>query len=191
MRTFKMPTETLINVGKISNIMQTAIQNQFFFYPMTQFGVRELARRTALDTKTVMKYLKELVRKRLVLRKKEEKKYPYYEANRLSLAYRYEKSEVVIKKVIASGVIEWIDQALMPKVIILFGSVQKGTYHESSDIDLFIQAEYNQLNLERFNREIGHRVQLFFEKDLKNLSRGMLENIYNGLVLVGRLEPLA
>src|SRR3989338_1344247 len=186
-----MPTETLINVGKISHSMKEAVQQQFFYYPMTQFGVRELARRTNLDTKTVLKYLKDLVRRKVVLKKKEEGTYPHYEANRLSLLYRHEKSEVLVKKILESGVVEWLNQSLKPKAIVLFGSVQKGTYHESSDVDLFVQADYKKLDLERFNIKIGHPIQLFFEKDLKNLSRGMLENIYNGLVLGGRLEPLA
>ena len=179
-----------INVGKYSYIMEAVIQDQFFLNPMTKYGVRELARITRLDAKTVMKYLQNLVKERIVIKRKEKGKYPYYEANRLSRLYRHEKSEVLIRKILASGLIDFLEKELSPKAIILFGSAQKGTYHKDSDVDLFVQAERRQLNLQRFNAKIGHKVQLLFEKDLKDLNRGLLENIYNGLVLAGKLEVL-
>lgn len=170
--------------------MATMIQDQFFLNPMNRYGVRELARITKSDTKTVMKYLQELIRRKIVVKKKEKGSYPYYEADRFSYIYRHEKSEVLVKKILESGVIDFLEKDISPKVIVLFGSVQKGTYHKESDVDLFIQAEYKQLDLSKFNKKIGHHVQIFFEKDLKKLSKGLLENIYNGLVLEGRLEVI-
>ena len=160
----------------------------FFLNPMKKFGVRELSRITKTDTKTVMKYLKNLVKRKIILKKKEKKKYPYYEANRLSNLYRHEKSEVLIRKVLESGLIEFLEEKLTPKTIVLFGSVQKGTYHQESDVDLFIQTDYKKIDLSKFDKKIGYKVKLFFEKDLNKLSEGLLENIYNGLTLSGKLE---
>lgn len=165
-----------------------AIRNQFFLNPMARFGVRELARITKLDTKTVMKYLQNLVKERIIIKRKEKGRYAYYEANRLSYIYRHEKSEILIRKILASGLIDLLERNASPKAIVLFGSVQKGTYHKDSDVDLFVQAAYKQLDLHKFNQKIGHKIQLLFEKDIKSLNKGLLENIYNGLVLSGRLE---
>ena len=157
---------------------------------MKKFGIRELSRITKTDTKTVMKYLKTLIKKKIVIKNKEKNRYPYYEANRLSYIYRHEKSEILIKKILESGLIECLEEKISPKTIVLFGSVQKGTYHKESDIDLFILADYKKLDLSKFNKKIGHQVNLFFEKDLNQLSKGLLENIYNGLTLSGKLEVL-
>jgi len=168
--------------------MLNLIQEQFFSHPMNRYGVRELARLTNIDTKTVMKYLKELVNTKIILKKENKGAYAYYEANRLSYIYRYEKSDVLIKKIMHNGLIDYLENKLHPKVIVLFGSVKKGTYHSGSDVDIFIQAEYKKLNLHKFNKEIGHRIQLFYEQDLHKLNQGLLENIYNGLVLAGKLE---
>ena len=164
------------------------IQNQFFLNPMTKYGVRELARRTRLDTKTVMKYLQKLVKERIIVKRKEKGKYAYYEANRLSYIYRHEKSEIIIKKILASGLIDFLEKNTSHKAIVLFGSIQKGTYHKDSDIDLFVQAKYKRLDLQKFDRKTGHKVQLLFEEDIKKLNKGLLENIYNGQVLAGKLE---
>ena len=70
----------------------------------------------------------------------------------------------------------------------LFGSVQKGTYHQESDVDIFVQTKYKNIDIYSFNKKLGHPIQLFFEENLSALSAGLLENIYNGLVLSGKLE---
>lgn len=160
----------------------------FFHHPMAQYGIRELSKLTSTDTKTIMKYLDTLVQKRIICRKEQRGKFPYYEANRTSYIYHHEKSEQIIKKIYESGVIEYLEQQLTPKVIILFGSIRKGTYHSKSDVDIFIQAPSKKINLTKFSKKIGYPIELFCEPDLKNLSKGLLTNIYNGLILAGKLE---
>lgn len=170
--------------------MENQILKQFYFNPMRRFGVRGLSRTTKIDPKTIMKYLKKFVQKKIIIKKKERGKYPYYEANRLSHLYRHEKSEVLIKKIFESGVIEYLEKKISPKAIVLFGSVRDGVYHKKSDVDIFVQTDYKRLDLSKFDQKIGHNLNLFFEKNPKNLSRGLLHNIYNGLVLAGELEVL-
>lgn len=166
------------------------IEIPFFLNPMKQFGVRELGRITDSDTKTVMKYLRGLRKRKLIVKHQEEGTYPKYEANRQSLLFRHEKSEYLVKKVLESGLIEFLEDECQPKVIVLFGSVQKGTYHQDSDIDLFVQAKEEKINLHIFEKKIGYPIQLFFEDHLQKLSKGLLGNIYNGSVLSGKLEVL-
>jgi predicted nucleotidyltransferase len=167
-----------------------SLKHQFFSHPMAKFGIRGLSRETGLDTKTVMKYLNQFMKRKLIIKRSETGKYPYYEANRNAFIYKHEKSEIIIKKIFESGLIDYLQDKLSPNVIVLFGSVQKGTYHNSSDIDIFIQAPYKRINLSKFNKEMGHPIQLFFEKNLKNMSKGLLMNIYNGLTLTGKIEVL-
>lgn len=162
----------------------------FFNMPMSKFRVRALSRLTKLDTKTVMNYLKNFVKEGIIIRKKSIKHYPYYEAKRLSKVYRYEKSNVIIKKIIKSKLIEYLEKKLHPEVIVLFGSIQKGTYHKKSDIDLFIKVNYKKVDLSKYERKIGYKITPLFEQNLKNLSRGLLQNIYNGYVLSGNLKVI-
>ena len=160
----------------------------FYYQPMSAFGVRELSRKTNLDTKTVMKYLRQLISQRLVVRKKEPGHFPHYEANRLSQLYRFEKSHSLIKKILQTGLLYFLEKKCRPKTIVIIGSVQKGTYHRQSDIDLFVQAPYKKLNLARFENSLGHKISLLFESDMKTLNKGLIENIYNGEILFGKLE---
>jgi len=169
---------------------EDVVLEQFFYNPMTRFGVRELSRQTCLDTKTIMSYLRDFTRKKLVLKRKEKGSFPYFEANRLSPVYRFEKSHAFIKKIIQTDLIPFLELECKPKVIVLFGSVKKGTYHKQSDIDLFVQSAQKRLDLSRYERVFKHKIRIFYEEDLKKLSPGLLENIYNGEVLSGKLEVL-
>jgi len=170
--------------------MIVEVELPFFLNPMKKFGVRELSRITHSDTKTVMKYLKKLRQKHLIVKHSEEGTYAKYEADRESLLYRHEKSEYLVKKVLESGLIEDLETRCHPTAIVLFGSVQKGTYHQNSDIDIFVLAKEKKLDLHLFEKKIGYPIQLLFEENLRVLSKGLLGNIYNGLVLAGKLEVL-
>ena len=167
------------------------ILKPFFLRPMQKYGVRELSRITKLDTKTVMKYLQAFTRRKIIVKKQEKGKFPYYEADRTSYAYRHEKREFLFQKIIKSGLIDYLEKRLHPKTLVLFGSVAKGTYHQESDIDLFVQTDYKRIDLTVFNRRIGHPIQLLFEPKMQNLSKGLRENIYNGLVIMGQVEAVA
>lgn len=171
-----MPEETLLK--------------QFFNKPMSRFGVRELSRQTHLDTKTVMKYLKAFINQELVVKKIQKGTFPYYEANRLSPLYKFEKGHTLIRKIIESSLITFLEQKLQPRAIVLFGSVAKGTYHEKSDIDIFIHGKYCRLDLRKYEQKLKHEIRLLFEEDLRQLSLGLLENIYNGEILSGKVEVL-
>lgn len=187
----KSPPENFVNVGYTSynmNPHEQKILNLFFYDIMGKFQIRGIGRITGLDTKTVMKYLKKLIQKKIIVRSKKRGGFPYYEANRCSPVYHHKKSIAALEKIYESGIIEDLEKELNPKVMVLYGSIRKGTYHPKSDIDIFVQAKYKSLDLYEFEQKFGHKVHLLFEEDLKNLSKGLLQNIYNGIVISGVLE---
>lgn len=165
-----------------------AVLQEFFYYPMRAFGVRELGRKLHLNTKTVMKYLKRFVSDKLVVKVRVQGAFLHYEANRLSRRYKLIKSASMMNKVASSGLIEFLEQELHPMAIVIFGSAQKGTYLKHSDIDIFIQGKEKKLDLEPFEKKIKHEVNLLFEEDLKNLTAGLRNNIINGSTVSGGLE---
>jgi predicted nucleotidyltransferase len=161
---------------------------QFFYYPMKPFGVRELARELHLSSKTIMKYLSRFVKDKIVVRIKERNKFVHYEANRLSKKYKLLKSCAFMKRVAESGLVEFLEKELNPKAIVIFGSVQKGTYLKHSDVDIFIQERERNINVSFFEKKIGHDIQLLFAEDLNELTEGLKNNVINGNTISGGLE---
>lgn len=170
--------------------IEERIVKYFFYQPMSHFGVRELSRKTHTDTKTVTKYLDKLLHQKIVQKRKTKGSFPYFEANRLSHMYKFEKSHMLVAKIIKSRIVDFLEKETKPRTIVLFGSVKKGTYHDKSDVDLFIQSKYKNLDLSSFEKKIGHKINILFEDNLQQLSKGLLKNIYNGEVLAGELEVL-
>jgi len=161
---------------------------RFYYYPMKPFGVRELAKELDINAKTVMKYLRSFVKDKIVVKIKERNKFVHYEANRLSKKYKILKSCAFMKRIAESGLIEFLEKELSPKAIVVFGSVQKGTYLKHSDVDIFIQGRERNVDVSFFEKKIGHDIQLLFAEDLSELTEGLKNNIINGNTISGGLE---
>src|SRR4030067_2484813 len=101
----------------ISNLLYLFFQN-----PVAKFYIRQLSRELGINTKTVMKYLNDYARQGIIRKVKRKKHYPYYQANKLSRIYRFEKSQFMIRKIIYGGLVEYLEKKTKAKAIILFGS---------------------------------------------------------------------
>lgn len=94
-----------------------------------------------------------------------------------------------MNEVAKSGLFDFLEQVLKPKAIVVFGSVQKGTYLKHSDIDIFVQGKEKKIDLSAFEQKLGRDIQILFEEDLNNLSEGLRNNIINGNTISGALQP--
>lgn len=156
----------------------------FFIYPERNFHVREIARTLKLNHATVSKHLKVLKKKNLILIDKNTL-YPTYYANIENETYLFYKKQYLISKIYDSEVIEKIKKLVFPSSIILFGSAAKGTSNENSDIDLFVEAEKKNIALFKYEKLLGHKINLLFEPKIGNLPKNLANNILNGYVLYG------
>jgi len=70
----------------------------------------------------------------------------------------------------------------------LFGSSAFGEDTIESDIDIFIQCAGKSIELSKFQRKIGRKINLFFEEKFNDLSRELRNNIINGKILYGYIK---
>ena len=76
----------------------------------------------------------------------------------------------------------------MPQSIVVFGSYQKGEDTEDSDIDIFVEANEEKINLEKFEKLLNRKIQLHFNPNFKTYSKELKNNIANGWVFGGYLK---
>ncbi len=149
----------------------------FYEYPSQRFTVREIAKRTRVPKSTVQQYLLELREKKLV---DEENKAA------ATVLFKVKKINFYIERIVESGILEELAKELNPSCIILFGSIRKGDSTYESDIDLFIEAPLSKnINLDLYEKKLKHKIQLFIEKDIKNLQPQLFNNVINGIKLYG------
>ena len=159
----------------------------FFDEPVKQFQLRGISRITGIAVTSVKNYLHELEKEKLI-QKIKGNIYESYVANLDNRMFKVYKQQNMIIKIHATGLIDYLEDKLHPKTIILFGSVRKGEYTKTSDIDIFIQGKENTINLNKFEKSLKHTINLFFEESFNNLSDELFNNIINGIKLSGYLK---
>jgi len=173
---------------KIKDIKKT-IKEYFFINPNAKLRVREIERNLNLPLPSVIRYCKEL-EKESVLTTIKMGNVKFYTANRSSEKYLLEKKIYNIKIIYESGIIEYLRMELSNPPIVLFGSFAKGEDIEDSDIDLYIETlSKKNIDLEKFEKLLKRKIQIFRHKNLNEISNPHLaNNIINGIILNNYIE---
>jgi predicted nucleotidyltransferase len=152
----------------------------YFEEPNIDFTVRKLSSKTKIAKSTVQRTLSELKKENLISKGNE-----IVESN----FFKITKVNYYVKKIVESGLLDYLINELNPSLIVLFGSIRKGDSVKSSDLDIFVESFINKtLKLEKFERRLGHKIDLFVENDLDNLHQNLKENVVNGIKLYGFLK---
>jgi predicted nucleotidyltransferase len=159
----------------------------FLDSPTESFGLRELSRASGIAPVSVLNYLKEFEREKLIVRKI-IKGVPAYIANRDNENFIVNKKIGILYELSNSGLVEELWQKLSPNAIVLYGSFARGEAVEGSDVDIFIIGKEKRIKLESFEKNLGKKIHLMFEENVKMISRELKNNLINGIVLKGYIK---
>lgn len=160
----------------------------FFENPTKKFHIREIAKLLNIPKTTVNYHVNKLLSKKIIIKIK-QKPFSAFRADEASDIYRFYKRQEFLKKIILkTRLVDKLYKELNPKCIILFGSFAKADYDKTSDIDIFIQAKEAKINLEKFEKKINHKINLYFKEDINKLSNELFNNIINGIKLKGFIK---
>lgn len=159
----------------------------FFEEPARNFQLREVSRMTGIAVTSAKKYLHEL-EKEGMLKKNRETLYPSYSANETSRLFKIQKMQNMVLKIYASELIDFLEDNLQPRCIILFGSVRKGEYTKESDIDIYVQSTEQEITLTEYEKKLRHKISIIFEPHIQELSEELFNTIVNGIILSGYLK---
>lgn len=152
----------------------------YYEYPDRKFTLRELSKITKIPRATVHNYLNLLKKNGLIENNNA--------ANKSNL-FKTKKINYYLEQIANSGLIEELVQKLSPSCIILFGSIRKGDSNKESDIDIFIETIIKkELKLERYERILKHKIQLFTQDDINKLPDTLFNNVINGIKIHGAFK---
>jgi len=163
----------------------------FFVNPTKEHYLMDISRSIGLAHTSVKKSLNHMVKSGLItesVEKKGRRKFPLYKANIGSKHFRRHKLIYNISSIMESGIIDFIEEKLMPKSAVLFGSYRNGEDTESSDIDLFVECKKEELNIKAFEKKLKRKIELHFKENFALYPKELKNNIINGIVLSGFLE---
>ena len=157
----------------------------FFEDCYRRINVREYARIMKISPPSASKLLTALQKEGLLI-KEEERNYIFYSANRESRLFVSLSRVYWLDELERSGLLDYLENECLAKLVILFGSLSKAEVRKGSDVDLAVFGLSNSLDLERFEKKLGREIQLFlFRKKSEIKSRELLNNILNGFIVLG------
>ena len=166
----------------------------FINEPLREFHIREISKILKKSPTTISKYLKDYKKIGLLL-SEDKLNHILFKANLKNKEFKEIKRNYNLNKLNKSGVINHlIDKFNFPEAIILFGSFAKAENIKRSDIDLLVISPLKkEINLGKFGKKLGHKIQLFVysSKDIKKMKQNnkeLLNNLINGRVIYGYWE---
>ena len=171
----------------LGNYNRYTVLKLFLDSPLDSFRLREIARLTKVSPPSVMNYLKEFEKERLI-NKQTKREIPFYSAVRDNPNFILYKKMSIIFELNKCGLIDYLWNTLAPQAIILYGSFAKGESVEDSDIDLFILGKENNLKLNDFEKKLNKKIHLLFKESLKEIPNELKNNLLNGIILKGYVK---
>jgi len=168
-----------------------AIAGIFFDEPETEFSLAEIKRRSGKAATSVILHLNELAKEGIIIKtskKAGKRRYPIYKSNQNDTAYIHYKKIFNLDILKGSGLIEFLKDQCFPDCIILFGSYSRGEDTKTSDIDVYVQSREKKIELKKYEKNLGRKIQLHFRGDFNKYAKELKNNIINGIILSGYLE---
>ncbi len=164
------------------------IIEQFFYSGLNRVQTSKIIQKTGYDFKTVKKYLKSLIKLHLIKEYK-DLNIPTYEANYRNKFFLNIKRQKMLNDIFINGLPQYLNKKLGDTACIIFGSCTRGDYYENSDLDIFVQSKRIKLDLNKYEKKLKRKINLFFEEEWKNLNEGMKTSLLNdGIAINGRLK---
>jgi predicted nucleotidyltransferase len=163
----------------------------FFLFPTKKHYLKDISRRINIAHTSVKKNLDILLKKKLIIKESEKRgtrNFPLYKANIDNPDFRNQKKIYNYSEILNSGLINFLEEKLTPKTIVLFGSYQRGEDIEESDVDLFLECPKENVNLKEYEKILNRKVEVHFRNSFDFFPEELKNNIANGIVLKGFLK---
>lgn len=170
----------------LQNYNRYGILQVFFDEPLKAFHLREISRITNLGLPSVRNHVLALKKEGFVIEGKDI--YATYMANRNDERYKLYKRADMLLRVNECGLVKFLVDTFLPNAIVLFGSGSRGEDGSTSDLDILVVAKEQKVGLKKFEQQLKRKISIYFEPDLSSMSKELLNNMANGILLYGYLK---
>jgi predicted nucleotidyltransferase len=162
----------------------------FFKDPEKKFSLKEISKAIGLAHTSVKRELEELIKEKYLKRENEKRgkrTFPTYFAN-LAEKFICLKKLFNEREILESRIIELLVKKTFPNSIVLFGSYSRGEDLKNSDIDLFVESDFREMDLGVYERKLKRNINILFKRNINELKKETLNNIINGRILYGAIK---
>lgn len=178
-------------IGTIMESKEIDVLKLFYEEPSREWHFEEILNHAKIVRSKATSWLKKFIKEGLIKRVKEKGKMPYYISDYASPDYQTKKRIFALDKLYKSGLITHLKTLKNVESVILFGSFSRWDWTKSSDIDIFIYGNVDDLKISKYELNLHHEIQLFVcerKEDLNKLGKGLIKNIIKGDIITGNLD---
>jgi len=174
---------------KLTNLQQRILR-LLFVKTGLKLNALAIAKSLGFSQPAVSKALPFLEKRKLIkIEKNKESKRFSIELNRDNDFVIKLKRADNLKLIYESQIVNFLEEKFPGSVIILFGSYSYGEDTIQSDIDIaIIGCKEKQVNLEKFEKFFFIVIRINFYESFAKIHKHLRSNIFNGIVLVGRIN---
>jgi predicted nucleotidyltransferase len=177
---------------EIYKLKWTRLQNEILRFLSIKSGSkvnqRTIAKSLEVSPTAVSKALKELKNSNLISIEKSNMNLILIELNREEEKVINFKRIENLKIIYESGLVRFLEDNFPGSVIILFGSYSYGEDTINSDIDVaIIGCKEKKIDLTKLEKIFEKEIRINFYDDFKEINNNLKSNIFNGIVLSGRI----
>ena len=175
--------------SKEENVLQLILENS----PLKEWRFGEMVAEAKVTKAVANKWLKKYVKEGLLKRVKTQGRFPYFTAGGNNPVYRSWKRLYALETLHKSGLMQQLLLLKSAKTVVIFGSIARGDWYKSSDIDIFIYGRAEELNKSLYESKLKRSIEIHeFEsrKELKEVKTGLLANVLNGYLVKGQMQDV-
>ncbi|MBI2176608.1 nucleotidyltransferase domain-containing protein [Candidatus Woesearchaeota archaeon] len=175
--------------SKEESILQLILESS----PLKEWHFGEIVAESKVSRAVANKWLKKYVKEGLLKRVKTQGRFPYITAGGNNPVYQSRKRLYALEMLHKSRLMQQLISLKSAKTVVIFGSIARGDWYKSSDIDIFIYGRAEGLNKGLYESRLKRSIEIHeFEsrKELKEVKTGLLTNVLNGYLVKGQMQDI-
>ena len=175
--------------SKEEEVLKLILENS----PLKEWHFAEIVREAKVTNAVANKWLKKYVKEGLLIKIKEEGKFPFFSVGSNNPVYYSWKRIYALEQFHKSGLISKLLSLKNVKTVIIFGSTIRGDWYKNSDIDIFMYGNPDDFDKNTYEIKLGKTIELhIFEnkEKIKEVKTGIIKNIINGYLVKGQVYDI-
>jgi len=176
-------------MGKPSK--ESQVLELFFNEPTKHWHFTDIVKTSNVGENRTNYWLKEFIKKKIIIHKKPRGKMPYFIANYEHSNYKNKKRIYALNRMYETGLLRKFQSLKKAKAVVIFGSFARSDWHTDSDVDVFVLGDPEDLKFGALWQ--GREVQVHAcktKKEIKEIRSGLMNNVVNGYFIKGNVQDL-
>ncbi len=175
--------------SKEEKVLKLILENS----PFKEWHFEEIVRNANVTKAVANKWLKKYVKEGVLHYCKEKGRFPHFAVGSKNPFYYSLKRVYALEQLHQSGLISKLLSLKNAKTVILFGSIIRGDWYKTSDIDILVLGDILDFDKNLYESKLGRHIELHLfhnKNEFQEIKTGLIKNVINGYLIKGQIQDI-